>query len=293
MGKHITSNRKLMQDPTTSEIWMTALGKDFGSMSQGDDKTGMKGPDTMFVMNSKDVPNTPKNQPPTYAKVVVAYHPQMEDPHQIRITAGGNLMNYPGELTTCTANMTTAKLHWNSILNTPKARYMCLNIGNFYLTAMLDCYKYMKMPLRFSPPWIITQYDLLNKVVGGYVYLQLRKAVWGLSQADILANKLLQKCLAPHGYYKCTNTLGLWKHTMCPISFILIVNDFGVKYKHHEDIDHLIAAIKTKYKLTEDWTGDLYCGIKLNWDYDKPTLHISMPGYIVKQLQRYKHASPN
>jgi hypothetical protein len=80
----------------------------------------------------------------------------------------------------------------------------------------------------------------------------LRKAVRGLPQAGILANKLLQKHLAPHGYYKYTNAPGLWKHTTCPISFTLVVNNFGVKYKHQEDIDHLIAAIKTKYKLTKD-----------------------------------------
>jgi hypothetical protein len=60
---------------------MTAFGKDFDSMSQGDDKTGTKGPDAMLVMNPKNVPNIPKNQPPTYAKVVVAYHPQKEDSH--------------------------------------------------------------------------------------------------------------------------------------------------------------------------------------------------------------------
>ncbi len=108
----------------------------------------------------------------------------------------------------------------------------------------------MKMPLSFFPPWIVTQYNLLNKIVGSYIYLQLRKAVWGLLQAGILANKLLQKCLAPHKYYKCTNTPGLWNHTTCPISFSLVVNNFGVKYKHQEDIDHLIVAIKTNYKLT-------------------------------------------
>jgi hypothetical protein len=143
-SKHITSYRKLMQDPATSEIWMTAFVMDFGGMSQGDDKSGTKGTDAMFVMNPKDVPNIPKNQPPTYAKVVVAYCPQKEDPHQIRITAGGNLINYPGELTTCTANMTTAKINWSSILITLKACDMCLDISNFYLMAMLDCYKYTK-----------------------------------------------------------------------------------------------------------------------------------------------------
>ncbi len=67
--------------------------------------------------------------------------------------------------------------------------------------------------------------------------------------------------------------------------FTLVVDDFGVKYEHQGDIDHLIVAIKTKYVLTGDWTGNLYCGIKLNWDYEKQTLNILMPGYIVKQLQ--------
>jgi hypothetical protein len=55
-------------------------------------------------------------------------------------------------------------------------------------------------------------------------------------------------------------------------------------------VDHLITALKTKYTLTKDWTGNLYCGIKLNWDYKKQTLDSSMPSYIVKQLQQYKHA---
>jgi hypothetical protein len=132
---------------------------------------------------------------------------------------------------------------------------MCLNIGNFYLTATLDRYEYMKMPISLFPPWIVDQYDLNSKVVGGYIYLQLHKAVWGLPLAEILANKLLQKCLAPHGYYECKNTPGFWKHTMRPITLTLIVDDFGVKYERQEDVDHLIAAIKTKYILTKDWTG--------------------------------------
>jgi hypothetical protein len=56
-GKHITSYCKLMQDPATSENWMTAFGKDFGGMSQGNNKTGTKGTYGMFVMNPKGVPN--------------------------------------------------------------------------------------------------------------------------------------------------------------------------------------------------------------------------------------------
>ncbi len=185
-GEHITSYRKLMNNPSTADIWMTAFGKDFGGMCQGDKKTRTVRTDAIFVMAPNDVPHIPKNQAPTYAKVVVTYPPQKDDPYRIRITAGGNKIYYPGELTTRTADMTTAKLHWNSVLSTLNAKYMCLDIGNFYLSATLDRNEYMKMPLKLFPPWIIEQYDLHNKVVGGFVYLQMRKAVWGLPQAGIL-----------------------------------------------------------------------------------------------------------
>ncbi len=57
-----------------------------------------------------------------------------------------------------------------------------------------------------------------------------------------------------------------------------------------EHADHLITWLKEKYNLTKDWSGDLYCGIKLDWNYDKCILLISMPGYIKKQLLKYKHA---
>ena len=49
---------------------------------------------------------------------------------------------------------------------------------------------------------------------------------------------------------------------------------------------------KKKYELTEDWSGDLYCGIKLCLDYNACTVDISMPGYIKKLLQKYKHKMP-
>jgi hypothetical protein len=65
-----------------------------------------------------------------------------------------------------------------------------------------------------------------------------------------------------------------------------------MKYSGEEDIVHLTKCIKEKYELTKDWNRNLYCGICLTWDYVARMLNISMPGYIIKQLQKYKHASP-
>ena len=144
---------------------------------------------------------------------------------------------------------------------------MCLDIKNFYLTAKLEYFEYMRMPLDLFPLWIQEQYDLKALAYNGFIHLEMRRAVWGLPQAGILANKRLRQKLAPFGYYEHVNTPGLWCHNTRPISFTLVVDDFGVKYVNKEDVDHLITSIKSTYALTEDWTGSLYCGIALDWDY--------------------------
>jgi hypothetical protein len=288
-GETISSYKKLMHDPATAETWQTAFGKDFGGMTQGDDKTGQKGTNAMFVMSHKEIRRAHELKKKfTYGNPVVDYRPQKDDPHRIRITAGGNLITYESSPSVRTADLDTAKLHWNSVISTPGAQYMCLDIKNFYLTAKLDYFEYMRMPLDLFPVWIKKQYKLDKLAYEGYVHLEMRRAVWGLPQAGILANKKLRRKLAPFGYFE-TSTPGLWKHVSRPITFTLVVDDFGVKYVAKDDVDHLVSSIKKSYKLTEDWTGNLYCGIKLEWDYVGRTVDISMPGYIEKKLQEYKH----
>jgi hypothetical protein len=65
--------------------------------------------------------------------------------------AGGNLINYKGDAAICTADLDNAKLHWNSVVSMDKARYMCLDIKKNYLTAVLDYFEYMKIPLFLFP----------------------------------------------------------------------------------------------------------------------------------------------
>jgi hypothetical protein len=57
------------------------------------------------------------------------------------------------------------------------AKYMCLDIKNFYLGAPFDRYKYMKMPLELFPEWIRTQYNLDKLALNGFVYLEMHRVV--------------------------------------------------------------------------------------------------------------------
>jgi hypothetical protein len=141
------------------------------------------------------------------------------------------------------------------------------------------------MPLTLFLSWIQEQYNLAALAYKGFVNLEMRWAVWGLPQAGILANKCLWHKLAPFGYCVHVKTTGLWYHKTRLISFTLVVDNFGVKYVNQEDINHLIGTIKSTYTLTKDWTGNLYRGIALDWDYENRTFNILMPGYIQKNCK--------
>ncbi len=148
------------------------------------------------------------------------------------------------------------------------------------------------MPLSIFLQTMIDQYNLTEHAKNGFVYLEIRKAIYGLPQAGILANKLLRQRLCPHGYYEVAHTPGLWKHITRPTQFTLTVDDFGVKYVGREHAQHLIDALRQHYEIEEDWTGKLYCGISLRWDYKRRHVDISMPGYVDKLLACFDHKPP-
>jgi hypothetical protein len=64
-----------------------------------------------------------------------------------------------------------------------------------------------------------------------------------------------------------------------------VVNNFAIKYVNRVNAEHLLATLRSLYKITTDWTAS--CGITLKWDYVARTVDLSMPGYIEKALKTY------
>jgi hypothetical protein len=124
------------------------------------------------------------------------------------------------------------------------------------------------------------------------VYIEVQKGMYGLPQAGILKNQLLSRHLASHGYYQTKFTPGLWRHFTRPVQFALVVDDFGVQYVGKEHAQHLIDALEMDYIVSKDSTVGLYCGITLKWDYENKYVDLSMPGYIMDALHKYKHPMP-
>jgi hypothetical protein len=222
----------------------------------------------------------------------VDYRPQKAETNCTRFTVGGNLIDYPGDVSTPTADTTTAKLVMDSTISTPSARHMCGNIKNFYLGTPMARYEYMRIPMKLIPDKIVQAYQLQPMVYKEHIYMEIQRGMYGLLQAGILANQLLRTQLEPHGYEQCRHTPGLWKHKWRPVMFSLVVDYFGIKYVGKEHADHLMQAIKQNYKFSKDWAGQLYCGISINLDYQNGIVDLSMPGYVQATLHKKSKTRP-
>jgi hypothetical protein len=79
--------------------------------------------------------------------------------------------------------------------------------------------------------------------------------MYGLPQAGIIAQQLLEERLGKDGYCQSKTTPGLWTHDTRPISFSLVVDDFGVQYVGEENAQHLLDTVQKYYKCSCDWKG--------------------------------------
>ena len=104
--------------------------------------------------------------------------------------------------------------------------------------------------------------------------------MYGLPEVEILFNNRLQKHLREHGYVVISHNPGLFRHVTRPVSFTLVVDDFGIKYVNKCDWDHLLYVLKLKYDITSYISGSLYCNLNLVWDYNKRNVVLSIPNYV-------------
>ena len=50
---------------------------------------------------------------------------------------------------------------------------MYIDLKRIYLSEPIKRYEYMRIPVGLFPIWIVEQYDLLDKIVKGHIYLEM------------------------------------------------------------------------------------------------------------------------
>eukprot|EP00957_Ditylum_brightwellii_P201596 15326335-Ditylum_brightwellii.AAC.1 len=169
------------------------------------------------------------------------------------------------------ANIETAKLLFNSVITTPQAKFMSIDIKDFYLNTPMEGYKYIRFPINIIPNKIIEQYNLKVIVHNGHIFAKICKGVYRLPQAGHIAHDKLVKHLQQHGYTPCLFTPGLWRYKSRDITFCLVVDDFGVKYTQKEDAEHLIYALQQIYTIITVWDEKCSRSVSLKWNYTNQT----------------------
>jgi hypothetical protein len=270
-------------------IWKKACANDFGRLAQGVGTRMPTGTNTIFFIPKDKVPRDRKI---SYVNPVASIRPHKEEMYRVRLTAGGDRLEYPGVTSTETVSLITTKIHLNSVISTPGAKYLTADIKDYYYGTPLSRYEYLRIALKDIPDEIVHQYELQKIAHDGYVYIEVRKGMPGLKQAGKIANDRLKSHLEKYGYVPTDRTPALWVSKTNNVSFTLCVDDFGIKYTKKSDAEHLLQALRKLYVISVDWTGSKYLGLTLDWNYDKRTVKLSMPKYIENVLLRFKHKAP-
>ena len=109
----------------------------------------------------------PKDKKATYMRVVCDIRPQKIETHRTRLTARGNLIDYPGDFITPKSDLTTMKLHVNSTISDVKARYMYMGVKILNLNNIIDRAKYIMLQIAMIPNEFVDKYNLQEKSHNG------------------------------------------------------------------------------------------------------------------------------
>ena len=275
-------------NPKIRERWRKAGVNEFARLAQG--HGDVEGLDVVRFINRRAMPAGKKA---TYARYVVDYRPEKDEPWRLRITCGGDRLEYFGETTTHSASMETIKCQLNNIVSTPGSKGATADISNMYLNSVLPEAEYVRFRMELIPEDIIVAYNLRQLATAdGFVYAEINKAWYGLKQSGRIAHEDLVKHLSSAGYVKVPLVEGYFRHETRNIDFCLVVDDFLIRYNNDEDLEHLCAAVRQHYKFKVDEEAQQFVGINLRWDYEKRTVRLSMEGYVEQALLEFQHASP-
>jgi hypothetical protein len=143
------------------------------------------------------------------------------------------------------------------------------------------------------PEEVIKEYKLHEYVTpDGWVYIKVIRGLYGLPQAGSLGHDLLERRLNKEGYFQSQTVPGFWKHMTKPIQFVLVVDNFGIKYLKQEDLDHLIRLLEKHYDVAVDFNRREFVKIELDWDYENKRVHLSMAPYLQKALRQFDNLVP-
>ena len=111
----------------SAEVWSYSLDNNLGRLTQGVGTRMPTGTSTVFFIQKCDVL---AGRNVTYSCLFSRICPQKTETHRVRVTVGGDKLDFPGITTTNCASLTTTKFLLNCVVYTPDAWFLTLDIKN-------------------------------------------------------------------------------------------------------------------------------------------------------------------
>ena len=150
--------RQLLRHPKFKDAWNISAANEFGRLAQGI-KGRVKATDTIKFIRKSEIP-LDRLKDVTYLKFVCQVRTEKEEPNRTRATFGGNLIHYPDDIGTPTADLLLIKIFLNSVISTKGARFATADLSNFYLCTPMPRPEFGRVKLTDIPEEIIAQWTV-------------------------------------------------------------------------------------------------------------------------------------
>jgi hypothetical protein len=167
--------RHLMKSPAHKPQWTRSFSNELRRLAQGVGRR-IKGTNTIYFTAYDQIP-AERLHNITYSRIVCTYCPQKAEPERTCLTIGGNLIEYPGNVSAPTADSTTAKMVINRTIFTPGAHMMCGDIANFYLGTLMTSYEYMRISITLIPQELIEESNLMPLLRNSFIYVEIQRSM--------------------------------------------------------------------------------------------------------------------
>ena len=127
----------------------------------------------------------PCNKKVAYANMICDFKPTKLENYRVRLTVGGDVLDYFGDSSSPAASLIETKLLINSVISDSDkgAKFCTLDIKDYFLQSILEEPEYIRIHKIYFQPDICEKYNIESLVhTDDYVYCKLQRGMYGLNK---------------------------------------------------------------------------------------------------------------
>jgi hypothetical protein len=198
--------------------------------------------------------------------------------YHCRLTYSGKNRPSGDETFQPTAQLEDVKMFLQSVVS-DQANISAIDIKAYFLNTPLTKYKYLRLGYKHIPDAILKKYNWYRFQEKGYIWFEIRRAMYGMDDAARKSFLLITQRLREAGYMSTERNPTIFRNSVTGVAFTLVVDDLAVKWKNRKDFQHLLDTLRQSYTIKVEERLTHYIGLTIDYPVSKNYLAISMPGY--------------